>query len=249
DWCARGRTNLCERYYTLGLQADGGLAERVRVPAATCVAVPPGCSDDAAALAQPFAVGIHAVARAQLAPGDSLAVLGAGGIGAFAIAAAAAAGASRVIAVDVDPERLRTALAVGATDVVDARSTDVPAAIRAHTAGAGAHAVIEVTGIASGPATAVAATRRGGCVVVVGLQEQPVELDLLDMTLREVDLRTSLAHVLAEDLGRALEQLAAGRLAAALTDRVIGLGALVVDGLEPLAAGRVRGKIVVDPHA
>ncbi|MBX5443118.1 MAG: alcohol dehydrogenase catalytic domain-containing protein, partial [Solirubrobacteraceae bacterium] len=119
EWCARGRTNLCERYYTIGLQAHGGLAERVAVPASTCLRVPDGCSDEAAALAQPFAVGIHAFARAQTRPGDSVAVLGVGGIGMFVVAAAAGE-AGRVIAVDVDPARLEIARAVGATDAVDA---------------------------------------------------------------------------------------------------------------------------------
>jgi len=247
DWCARGRTNLCERYYTIGLQAHGGLAERVAVPASTCLPVPDGCSDDAAALAQPFAVGIHAFTRAQTRPGDSVAVLGAGGIGMFVVAAAAAGEAGRVIAVDVDPARLEIARAVGATDVVDARATDAAEAVRALTYGAGAHAVVECTGIPSGPPTAIAATRRGGTVVIVGLQKAPVELDLLDLALREIDLRTSLAHVLAEDLGPALAQLAETDLAATVTDRVIALDELVPEGLEALAGGHVHGKIVVDP--
>src|SRR3954451_24608303 len=52
EWCRAGRTNLCARYYTLGLHADGGLAAAARTPADICMAVPEGCSDDAPAMAQ-----------------------------------------------------------------------------------------------------------------------------------------------------------------------------------------------------
>jgi hypothetical protein len=55
-WCRDGRTNLCSEYRTLGLQIDGGLAERVVSPAAICRHVPGQCDDDAAAMAQPVAV-------------------------------------------------------------------------------------------------------------------------------------------------------------------------------------------------
>ena len=54
EWCLRGRTNLCERYYTLGLHSHGGLARYVRTPVSLCRVVPDTCSDDAAAMAQPL---------------------------------------------------------------------------------------------------------------------------------------------------------------------------------------------------
>lgn len=59
-WCRRGRTNLCERYATVGLQRHGGLAEFVAVPAGTCVDVAPyGLAPDVAALAQPMSIGVQ----------------------------------------------------------------------------------------------------------------------------------------------------------------------------------------------
>ena len=65
-WCTAGRTNLCAGYYTLGLQADGGLAEARALPARICLPVPDACGDDAAAMAQPLAVALHAVRRGSL---------------------------------------------------------------------------------------------------------------------------------------------------------------------------------------
>lgn len=246
--CAEGRTNLCRSYYTLGLHADGGLAERVTVPARTCARVPEGCSSDGAALAQPLAVALHALDRGALGPDDTLALFGAGGIGAFAIAGAAARGTGTIVAVDVRDEPLRRAGRLGAHHIVDARTEDAAAVIHELTGGAGADVTLEASGAADAPGTALRATRAGGRVVLVGLQAQPVPLDLLDITLREVDVRPTVAHVCASNLPEALEILADGRLEAEVVDRVIGLGELVERGLEPLVRREVSGKVLVDPE-
>ena len=84
---ARGRTNLCARYYTLGLSTHGGLARFVAAPAQHDLReIPDGCPDIEAALAQPLAVGLHGVARSGVRPGDTVVVLGAGAIGSFLLA-------------------------------------------------------------------------------------------------------------------------------------------------------------------
>ncbi len=246
--CAEGRTNLCLAYYTLGLQADGGLAERVVVPAATCAIVPDGCSDDAAALAQPMAVAVHALDRGTVTPDAPLVVHGAGGIGAFAIAAAVARGAHEILAVDIDPHRLATARRLGASEAIDARSTDPVARVLELTGGRGADIVVEASGAAAGPQRCIDMTRSGGRVVLLGLQKAPIALDLLALTLREVDLVATVAHVCATDLPAALEILADGTVADAVVDRVVALEALVPGALAPIAAGEVHGKVLVDPR-
>jgi len=238
--CAEGRTNLCLGYYTVGLQADGGLAERVVVPADTCASVPDACSDDAAALAQPMAVAVHALDRGAVAPSATLVVHVAG-------AAAVARGVHEIVAVDVDPHRLATARRLGACETIDARSGDPVARVRELTDGGGADVVIEASGAPVGPQRCMEMTRPGGRVVLLGLQRAPVALDLLALTLREIDVVTTVAHVCATDLPEALEILADGTVADAVVDRVIALEALVPAGLEPIAAGRVRGKVLVDP--
>ncbi|HST39781.1 MAG TPA: alcohol dehydrogenase catalytic domain-containing protein [Conexibacter sp.] len=247
--CRERRTNLCERYHTLGFHLDGGLAEQVLAPVATCVAVPDGCEDDAAALAQPLAVALHALNRGSLARSETLVVHGAGGIGAFAIAGAAARGVQRIVAIDVDAGRLETARALGASATLDARTDDVRAAVRELTGGAGADVVLETSGVAHAPALAIELARAGGRVVIVGLQPRPVALNLLDVALREVELRSALAHVCATDIPEALAVLADGRVAAQVVDRVIALGDVVERGLAPLARRQVSGKVLVDPTA
>ena len=109
-WCLRGRTNLCAEYRTLGLQVDGGLAEYVTSPASICHPVPDACDDDAAAMTQPLAVALHALSRVAQGPDDAVAVIGAGGIGSFIVAGAAQRAVDgRVVAIDIDDERLATA--------------------------------------------------------------------------------------------------------------------------------------------
>lgn len=246
DWCRAGRTNLCAEYRTIGLHVDGGLAEYVASPAAICLPVPGTLSDDAAAIAQPLAVALHAVRRSGLHRGQSCAVIGVGGIGAFIVAAAASVGARPLIALDIDEARLGTARALGAV-AVDARGHALDRLILDATGGEGADVVIEASGTPGAPAAATPAARRGGRVLIVGLQSAPRELDLLSLAVREIEITTTLAHVCDVDLPEALGLLDQTDLASVVTDRVIGLDDLVPDGIEPLAAGVARGKIVVVP--
>jgi (R,R)-butanediol dehydrogenase/meso-butanediol dehydrogenase/diacetyl reductase len=262
EWCQAGRTNLCASYRTLGLQVDGGLAELVMSPASICRVVPDAVSDDAASMAQPFAVALHAVRRSRLAAGETCVVIGAGGIGAFIVAGAAARKPGKLIAVDIDPDRLATARGLGAGEALDARNGaagNAPAGtardaaahlaglILAATDGEGAHVVIEASGAPHAPAAALTAARRGGRVLLVGLQSAPRELDLVAATVREVELITTVAHVCSVDLPEAVDLLALGSVADAVLDRVIPLGELVDEGIRPLAERRARGKIVVRP--
>jgi (R,R)-butanediol dehydrogenase/meso-butanediol dehydrogenase/diacetyl reductase len=249
EWCRAGRINLCAQYYTLGLHANGGLAELVATPASICRPVPEACTDDAAAMAQPFAVALHAVRRSGVVPGQACAVIGVGGIGAFIVASAAAHGISPLIAVDIDDERLETARRLGADVAVNARGRDLARLILEATGGEGAHVVIEASGAPEAPGSAIGATRRGGRILLVGLQSQPREIDLFALTVHEIEVTTTLAHVCDVDLPESLEIISRGDLAATVLDRVIPLEELVAEGIRPLAEGTARGKIVVDPKA
>jgi (R,R)-butanediol dehydrogenase/meso-butanediol dehydrogenase/diacetyl reductase len=248
EWCAAGRTNLCASYQTLGLHRDGGLAEYVLSPASICRAVPDGLDDTGAAMAQPLAVALHAARRGRVGAGRSCAVIGAGGIGAFVVAAAAALGADPLIAVDVDEARLNTAEKLGATHTVLAGpDSGGPARAILDAAGAeGAQVVIEASGAPSSPVVALEAVRRGGDVVIVGLQAHPFGIDLFSVATREVDLHGTLAHVCGEDLSAAVAVLASTPLARTVLGDVIPLDDLVDGGLRPLAERKARGKIVVD---
>lgn len=248
EWCRAGRTNLCARYYTLGLNAPGGLAELAKAPARMCRPVPQGCSDDAAAMGQPLAVALHAVRRSGALPGHTVALMGVGGIGAFMLAAAKAQGLNPLIVLDIDEERLETASRLGADYFINARAEDPLKRLQELTGGAGVHVFMEASGAPHAPGLALDATRRGGKVLLVGLQAQPRSLDLHKMVLREIDVATTVAHVCNVDLPEALEILAATPLAQIVLGAVIPLEGLVNEGLLAMAEGRAKGKIVVNPH-
>jgi (R,R)-butanediol dehydrogenase/meso-butanediol dehydrogenase/diacetyl reductase len=251
--CRLGRTNLCDRYWTVGLQRDGGLAELVAVPAAICRSVEPyGLTEDAAALAQPMAIAAHAVDRGEPRDGEDVLVVGAGGIGGFIVFAAASAGGS-VIAYERDADRRRIAASFGARVIEP--PVGGPMAGPSATEGPGtevaeADLVFEVTGSRAGLDLAMASVRRGGRLVVVGLQDPPSALDLRSLALREIELIGTVAHRCARDLPAALRLLADRRDGwSDVAPVAIPLEALVADGLQPISNGTSqRIKTLVDPR-
>jgi (R,R)-butanediol dehydrogenase / meso-butanediol dehydrogenase / diacetyl reductase len=247
-WCLRRRTNLCAEYRTLGLQVDGGLAEFVTSPASICHRVPDACDDDAAAMTQPLAVALHALSRVAQRRDETVAVIGAGGIGSFIIAGAShRAVDGRVVAIDIDAERLATATDLGASETADATGVDLSALLLELSDGVGFDVVIEASGAPHAPSGAIAGARRGGRVLLVGLQGAPREIDLTQTILREIDIVTTVAHVCDSDLPAALELLAGTDVAAVTAGPRIPLDALVEGGLRPLAERRATGKILVTP--
>jgi len=249
-WCLGHRTNLCAEYRTLGLQVDGGLAEYVTSPEAICRTVPAACGDDAAAMTQPLAVALHALSRVSQSPDDVVAVIGTGGIGSFIVAGAASrrGGDGRILAVDIDDERLATATALGATETANADGQDLAELLLELSAGVGFDIVIEASGAPHAPAAAIGGARRGGRVLLVGLHGSPVPIQITPMILREVDIFTTVAHVCDTDLPAALDLLATSDVAAVTAGPRISLDALVEDGLRPLAERRATGKIIVAPR-
>jgi (R,R)-butanediol dehydrogenase/meso-butanediol dehydrogenase/diacetyl reductase len=114
DRCLEGRTNLCQRYVTHGLNIDGGLAEYVAVAVSTLRPIPQNCSLDDAGVAQPLAVGLHAARRAGARDGDRVILFGAGAIGTFILAGLVSLADAEIIVVDFAGERLDRALRIGA---------------------------------------------------------------------------------------------------------------------------------------
>lgn len=171
SYCRSGATNLCDALEFLGMTHDGGYAEYVRVvnPDLNCVCLPETVSfEAAAALGCRFMTAWHALQhQANLRPGEWLAVHGVGGIGLSAVQIGAATGAG-VIAVDIDDRKLEAARQQGAALTVNARDTDIVAAIKDATGG-GADVALGGLGMASLVRAALMCLRKGGRLVQVGL--------------------------------------------------------------------------------
>ena len=248
--CRAGHTNLCLRYATIGLQRHGGLAQYCAVPASTCVRVAPfELSEDTAALAQPMAIAHHSMTRGQPAAGEHVLVIGAGGIGAFLTFALAQLG-TEVLVADVRSERLDTARALGAADGVEAReATALVEEVRNR--GHQPVVVYEVTGTLGGLEAARALVEPGGRIVAVGLHDRPRQVNLRALTLDEISIVGTMAHVCARDLPAALLLLRQrGRPWVDVAPVALALDQLVPDGIIPLVEGRsTRIKTLIDPWA
>jgi (R,R)-butanediol dehydrogenase / meso-butanediol dehydrogenase / diacetyl reductase len=245
DRCRQRRTNLCRRYYTLGLNTAGGMAEFVAVPESTLVAVPEGVSLDAAGLAQPLAVGLHAARRAGAHDGDRVVLIGAGAIGTFVLTGLRSLADVDLTVVDFPGPRLERAQRLGATRGIEA-GPDAADKVMAAVGAPGADVVIEASGAPGQLDVALRLTRPGGTVLQVGLPALPQEIDVWSTVMQEKTIQTTLAHVCGEDLAPALELLATTSLADELLEGVHPLEA-IGEQLDRLASGQVEGKILFDP--
>lgn len=245
DRCREGRTNLCRSYYTLGLNTAGGMAELVAVPESTLVPVPDGLGPDAAGLAQPLAVGLHAARRAGARDGDRVVLVGAGAIGTFVLTGLRSLVDVDLTVVDFPGPRLDRARRLGATRCVEA-GPGAADEVRAAVGASGADVVIEASGAPGQLGLAIGLVRPGGTVLQVGLPAQPQEIDVWSLVMQEKTVQTTLAHVCGEDLAPALDILATTPLAEELLEGVYPLEALA-EQLDRLAAGQVEGKILFDP--
>jgi (R,R)-butanediol dehydrogenase/meso-butanediol dehydrogenase/diacetyl reductase len=193
---------------------------------------------------------LHALSRVGQEPDESVAVIGAGGIGSFIVAGASRQAVDgRVVAIDVDAERLNTASLLGADQAVDATGRDLGALLRELSDGAGFDVVIEASGAAHAPSAAIGGVRRGGRALLVGMHDEARAIDLTRMIVREVDVFTTVAHICDSDLPAALELLAGSDIAGVAAGPHISLEELVEGGLRPLAEGRAEGKILVTPSS
>lgn len=173
----------------------GAFAEKTLVAAGQCTKVDPAAAPAAAGL---LGCGVMAGLGAALntgnvGRGDSVAVIGCGGVGNAAVAGARLAGASRIIAVDLDDRKLEWARGLGATHTVNGRTEDVVKAVQGLTGGNGADVVIDAVGRPETYQQAFYARDLAGTVVLVGVPtpEMKLELPLLDVFGRGGALKSS----------------------------------------------------------
>jgi len=197
-FCRTGDINLCDHREVLGVSCGeyrrhGAFAEYVAVPARILYRLPESLSFDHAAMIEAVSVAVHAVHLTPLAAGDTAVVVGCGMIGQLTIQAAKAAGFASVVGVDVDDARLAVAQRAGADAVLNSRTCDVAAEIRARTNGRGADAVLEAVGMTAPIQTAISAVRKGGTVTLIGNFSGQIDLPLQQVVTRQICLQGSCA--------------------------------------------------------
>ncbi len=193
--CRSGRENLCTDLVMPGNHVDGAYAEYLVVPAKELVAVPAGIPlERACVIADAVSTPYHAVKRrGQVRPGDTVAVVGCGGVGLNVVQCAAVAGAT-VIAVDLNDARLALARELGARHTLNPGSGDRPdKAIRKLTdGGGGVDVAFEVVGTPKTVDLAFSLIRKGGRLVVIGFSHDPAPINVGKLMFYELELVGSL---------------------------------------------------------
>lgn len=197
--CARGGEQFCEHGEMFGKERDGGFAEWIAIPARNAVLIPqPIPFDEAAVMMCSTATVYHALRLASLQPGESVAIIGFGGLGVSALQLAGALGASSIAAIDVVPEKLAAATSLGAA-AIDARRDDLSHEIRRIAGGRGADVVLDLAGNASSRLAALRSLAPGGRLVLVALGPQPFTFDpYADVLTRERRIIGCSDHLLTE---------------------------------------------------
>ncbi|WP_237154726.1 zinc-binding alcohol dehydrogenase family protein [Oryzibacter oryziterrae] len=186
--CRQGRVNACRTNKTLGVQQNGGLAERFVLPYGKLILndkLPPRHL----ALVEPLSVGFHAAARGRVKAGDRVAVIGCGMIGMGAVAGAVTRGAE-VIAIDIG-DKTQMALRYGARHAIDAAKEDVVARVNEITGGDGADVVIEAVGLPATFTQSIDIACFSGRVVYIGYSKAPVSYETKWFNMKELDIMGS----------------------------------------------------------
>jgi propanol-preferring alcohol dehydrogenase len=241
--CKLGQTTICRSVVRLGIERNGGLAELVAMPGANAVPLPDGVSFEVAAVAMASVLTPWRALRERgaLEAGESVVVVGSGGLGLNGVQIASDA-AARVAVVDVEQAARERAIELGAELAVT--PDDVGRLVE--WSDGGADLVLDTSGSPAGFETGVAALRPGGRLVGCGYQPG-VKFSFESMRLPLDELTIIGSRVgSVQDAADALDAVARGVVIPTVSE-TIGLGD-VNEGLRRLRAGEVVGRLAVNPE-
>ncbi|HEY1987026.1 MAG TPA: zinc-binding alcohol dehydrogenase family protein [Terracidiphilus sp.] len=205
--CRRGRPNACQFNQTLGVQRDGALTEFIAVPADRLHRADLTLKE--LCLVEPLTVGFHAAGRGRVAAGDTVAVIGCGGVGLGAVAGAAFRGAN-VIGIDLDETKLATARKAGAAHTINSAADKLHDELEELTNGQGPDVVIEAIGLPQTFRAAVEEVAFTGRVVYIGYAKEQVAYETRLFVQKELDILGS-RNALPEDFRDVIRMLEAHR--------------------------------------
>jgi threonine dehydrogenase-like Zn-dependent dehydrogenase len=240
-YCRRGLDNQCEDYQTIGTSLDGAFAPYLRAPERALYQIGPNVADDDAVFFEPLSCVVGALARMPVQPGDRVAIIGAGPMGALFALVCQAMGAGLVIMADVSPCRLDQARSSGADVAINPAETPLKDAVLQHT-GIGCDLVIDAVGNQIDQAISLA--RRGGRVILFGLRahDRPT---VHQYTITRNDLTLAGAFVGLNPFAQTIQLLASGKVhpARVITHR-LGLESLL-HGVDLMRSGQAV-KVVIE---
>jgi 2-desacetyl-2-hydroxyethyl bacteriochlorophyllide A dehydrogenase len=248
-WCAKDNEQFCETGAMIGKSRDGGYAEFIAIPARSVFQLPDEIPfEHGAILMCSSATSLHALNKARMKPGESVAIFGAGGLGMSAIQLAKALGAREVFAVDIQPNKLEFARSLGAVPI-DARAGDPVKLIRDHTEGRGVDVALELIGLPLTMQQSMRVLAKQGRAALAGITDKNFEVSPYhDLVNREAEIIGVSDHLAAE-IPLLLEFARTGKLNLSnVVTRTIPLEAKAInDMLDQLEQFGEEARVVITP--
>ncbi len=232
-YCRRGLNHLCQKMGCIGLSyPSGGIAGLAVVPASHVNVLPDSVSDLQGALVEPTAVAAYGVDTANVRPGDTVLITGAGPIGALASLYAHSLGA-RVFVSEVNKTRSALIESLGVAEVLDPTAMDVAAYLKDLNEGVGVDAVIECSGNERALQTALASVRSAGRISQTGLHTRPAAIDPMVLSEHDITLTGTWCYPVT-DFPRIISLIAAGLPVEKVVSAQIAMEEIVSGGFETL---------------
>jgi (R,R)-butanediol dehydrogenase / meso-butanediol dehydrogenase / diacetyl reductase len=184
--CTHGNPHVCRKLRLYGFDADGGMAEFVKLPAASLIKLPEGISTRMGALIEPLAVAVHGVARTSLEGVNVVGVLGAGPIGLLTALVVRARGVPHVIVSDVLSSRIELAESLGLEAV--RAGEDLRRRVMQLSNEDGADLLFECAGRPSTALEMSSLVRSRGVIVNLGVFKKPVAVDMQAINFKEIEM-------------------------------------------------------------
>lgn len=242
EYCTTGRETLCRSVKNAGYSVDGGMSEYAVVTADYAVKVPEGL--DPAQASSITCAGVtcyKALKEGGAAPGQWIAIYGAGGLGNLAIQYAKKVFNAHVVAIDINNDKLELAKEVGADLVVNGKEVeDVPGFIQEKTGGCHSAVVTAVSKVAFNQA--IDSVRAGGVVVAVGLPSEMMDVSIVKTVIDGIRIVGSLVGT-RKDLEEAFAFGAEGLVVPVVQKRPVDQAPAVFDEMEK---GTIQGRMVLD---
>jgi propanol-preferring alcohol dehydrogenase len=250
DYCEQGNEQFCGTGKMIGKLRDGGYAEFILMPARSLFRLPDDIPfEQGAILMCSSATSMHALNKARLKAGETVAVFGVGGLGLSAIQLAKAFGAREVFAVDIKPSKLAMARELGAT-AIDTASVDAVRELRRLTQGRGVDVALELIGLPLTMRQSVQALAIKGRAALVGITDRTFEIAPYEEVLNKEAEIIGVSDHLASELPLLIEWLRQGKVKLSnVITRTIPLDAEAInetlDGLENFGDD---GRVVIKPE-
>ncbi|MFW9976229.1 MAG: zinc-binding dehydrogenase [Candidatus Thorarchaeota archaeon] len=233
SFCKGRKFSICEDMQMVGITMNGGLAELVSLPQDMLHRIPDSLDYKRGAFVEPLSIALRGFNRIDFKSGQTVLVLGTGPIGVLSVHVAKLRNAATIYASEVRSARLEMAKKAGADVIINPNRESLPLRIESLTEGVGVDTVVECTGAPGPSSDSFQLVKRGGTILVLGISEEPVEVDFMRGVLNELNLIFS--YLGYAEFPEAIHLLAEGIIdPEPMVTRVISLDSVVEYGFEAL---------------